>query len=483
VALRDSLGPGVAAKTRTTAPNESHPDEPHHLALVFAMIDDAAIVTDIDGRIVDCNPAARRLLACSRGKPLVRPNATSGRPGIDPARADVAQRAALHDGRWEGEIPFINADGQPGALHTVIAASRDAKGDVTGLVSIYRDITARQAAEEALLESEKRFRFALEGANEGLWDWSIDTGDVYYSAAAERMLGYEPGEMERRAGGTWDQSLHPDDLPAVQQAIDEHVAGHTPAYEAEYRCRTKQGGWKWLLGRGKVVERHEDGSPSRMTGIHIDITDRKQAEETRARLTAILDATPDLVATSDAKFTTLYMNPAGRRLLGIAEYADLAGRWIGNTYPERVRTMIFEEAIPTAIRDGYWRGESAFLGADGAEHPATQVILSHRNPSGGIEYLSTVIRDDTDRRRAAEAIRESEERHRLLFEENPIPLLVIDAETLMFLSVDAVSVNAPRPVVLFQVAKALITGTPPNVGEERSLTERELRTEAAREAR
>ena len=77
------------------------------------------------------------------------------------------------------------------------------------------------------VESEKRLRFALEGANEGLWDWSIDTGDVYFSPAAELMLGYEPGEMERRAGGTWDQSLHPDDMPAVQRAIDEHVAGHT----------------------------------------------------------------------------------------------------------------------------------------------------------------------------------------------------------------------------------------------------------------
>jgi two-component system cell cycle sensor histidine kinase/response regulator CckA len=441
VALRDSLSPGVAADSRTSAPNESHSDDPRHLALVFSMIDDAAVVTDIDGRIVDCNPAARRLLACTCGKPLACSNATSGRPAIDPAHADAARYAALRDGRWEGDLAFVHADGRPGALHAIIAVSRDARGEATSLVGIYRDITAQQAAEEALLESEERFRFALEGANEGLWDWSIDTGDVYYSAAAERMLGYEPGEMERRTGGTWDQSLHPDDLPAVHRAIGEHVAGHTPAYEAEYRCRTKQGGWKWILGRGKVVERHDDGSPSRMTGIHIDITERKQAEETRARLTAILDATPDLVATSDAEFRTLYINPAGRRLLGIAEDADLAGRWIGNTYPERVRKMIFEEAIPIAIRDGYWRGESAFLGADGAEHPATQVILSHRNPSGGIEYFSTVIRDDSDRRRAAEAIRESEERHRLLFEENPIPLLVIDAETLMFLSVNAAAVR------------------------------------------
>jgi len=404
------------------------------------MIADAAVVTDLDGRVIDCNPAARRLFACTPGHALA-PACTSHGPTLDGARTEAAREAALRHGRWEGELPFIHGDGRPGTLHTVMAASHDHTGKCISVVGIYRDITERKVAEEALLESEKRLRFALEGANEGLWDWSIDTGDVYFSAAAEHMLGYEPGEMERRTGGTWDQSLHPDDMPTVQRAIDEHVAGNTSAYEAEYRCRTKHGGWKWILGRGKVVERHADGSPSRMTGIHIDITERKQAEGTRARLTAILDATPDLVAISNADFTTLYMNPAGRRLLGIGEDEAVTGRWIGDTYPERVRKMVFEDAIPTALRDGFWRGESAFTGADGREHPATQVVLAHRDRSGSIEYFSTVIRDDTERRRAAEAVRESEERHRLLFEENPIPLLVIDAETLMFLAVNAAAVR------------------------------------------
>jgi PAS domain S-box-containing protein len=420
------------------APNESRLEDPRHLALVFSMIEDAAILTDGDGRIVDFNPAAERMFTCRRGDRLANPSA-DGLPKVDPTLDAEGRRSALRDGRWQGEIPFVRPDGRLGVLHSVVAPTR-ADGR-TGFVAILRDITERKAAEEALLESEKRLRFALEGANEGLWDWSIDTGDVYFSAAAERMLGYEPGEMERRAGGTWDQSVHPDDMPTVQRAIDEHVAGNTEAYEAEYRCRTKQGGYKWILGRGKVVERRPDGSPSRMTGIHIDITERKQAEETRARMTAILDATPDLVAISTADLTTMYMNPAGRRLLGIDERKDLTGRWIGNTYPERIRRLILEEAIPTAAREGFWRGESAFLGADGQEHPATQVVLAHRSPSGNIDCYSTVIRDDTQRLRAQDAIRESEQRHRLLFEENPIPLLVIDAETLMFLSVNAAAVR------------------------------------------
>ena len=436
--LGETSFPSINGAVTSNCGGDARSGDARYLALVFDTVQDAVVATDTHGQVIDWNPAAEKLFGYTRGEMLGR---NLGTIGIVGASLDADAASPAENGRWEGDIPFTRRDGQPGTLHTISVATRDDAGRVIGFVGIHRDITERQRSDESLRESEKRLRFAIEGANEGLWDWNIDTGDVYYSPSAERMLGYEPGEMERRAGGTWDRRVHPDDMPAVQRAIEAHVAGQTPAYEAEYRFRTKQGGWLWILGRGKVVERKVDGTPHRMTGIHIDITGRKQAEETRERLTAILDATPDFVAIATADFKTLYMNPAGRRLLGIERGANLDGRWIGQTYPERVRKKIFEEALPTATRDGLWRGETVIIGADGLEHPATQVILAHRDRSGRVEYYSTVIRDDTERLRAEVAVRESEERHRLLFEENPIPLLVIDADTLAFLAVNAAAVR------------------------------------------
>ena len=112
MALSDSHHPGVAANLSTTAPNESRLDDPRHLALVFSMIGDAAVLTDVDGRVLDCNPAAQRLLACTPGNLLVRPGSACA-CGIDAARADAARTTALRDGRWEGELPFTTVTASP----------------------------------------------------------------------------------------------------------------------------------------------------------------------------------------------------------------------------------------------------------------------------------------------------------------------------------------------------------------------------------
>ncbi len=160
---------------------------------------------------------------------------------------------------------------------TTKSAYRDQQGNIRGLVGIARDITERKEAEEALRTNEERLKLALEATDDGLWDWDIVSGDVYFSPKFLQMLGYDEGELEGNLD-SWINLLHPEDLPQVMERVNHHLLGRTSAYQAECRVQTKSGEWQWVLDSGKVVARDDKGQPLRMTGTHKDITDRKQVE-------------------------------------------------------------------------------------------------------------------------------------------------------------------------------------------------------------
>lgn len=157
-----------------------------------------------------------------------------------------------------------------------------------------QDITDRKSAETALEESEARWQFALEGAGSGVWDWDVETHKVFFSTRWKTMLGY----VESDVGDTldeWESRVHPDDLPAVRADIDAHFCGKTCRYKNEHRVRCKDGSYKWILDRGKIVERTEDGRPKRIIGTHSDISERKAAETEREKLISELKNALDQV--------------------------------------------------------------------------------------------------------------------------------------------------------------------------------------------
>jgi PAS domain S-box-containing protein len=133
-------------------------------------------------------------------------------------------------------------------------------------------------SERAKTESEERLKLVLDGSNDGCWDWDIQSGRIEINRRWAEMIGYAQEEVVHNIQ-TWVDLVHPDDLPAVQKALDAHFAGATPLYETEHRVRTKDGRWAWILDRGKVVLRDADGTPLRAAGTHTDITARKLAEE------------------------------------------------------------------------------------------------------------------------------------------------------------------------------------------------------------
>lgn len=136
----------------------------------------------------------------------------------------------------------------------------------------------RDNALKVLGISEERLKFALEGSNDGLWDWDLTTNQVYFSPRWKSMLGYEVDEIKGDFK-EWEKLVHPDDVERVEKIIYEHIEGKSENYKSEFRMKTKNGNWLWILDRGKVVQHDKNGKPLRMVGTHTDITERKKIEE------------------------------------------------------------------------------------------------------------------------------------------------------------------------------------------------------------
>jgi PAS domain S-box-containing protein len=178
---------------------------------------------------------------------------------------------------WRGGLVNRRKDGGLYGEEMTITPVRDEAGRIAHFIAIKQDVSDRKRAEEALRLSEERLQLALLGAQDGVWDWNVQTGHVYFSPQWARMLGYAPEEIEPHVR-TWERLVHPDELPRVRQTLQAHLDGHTAFYETEHRLRTRDGGWKWVLDRGQVVSRDAEGRPLRATGTHKDLDERKQME-------------------------------------------------------------------------------------------------------------------------------------------------------------------------------------------------------------
>ncbi len=164
----------------------------------------------------------------------------------------------------------------------------------------------------ALQQSRERLQLALEGSALGLWDWNIATGEIYFDEQWKKMLGYEVAEIENKFEA-WDRLVHPEDLPQLVAAISSHLEARTPVCEVEFRMKSAEGSWKWILCHGKVFEWDECGLPVRMTGTHKDISDRKMLEykliSSYAEMNAVFEAMTDVILVLDAPCTQITVAP------------------------------------------------------------------------------------------------------------------------------------------------------------------------------
>lgn len=299
-------------------------------------------------------------------------------------------------------------------------------GTVTSLVLNAWDLTARKQAEDALRENQLRLELVMEGTSAGIWDWYVQTGRTIFNQRWAEIAGYTVEELEPVSIQTWIDLCHPDDLLQSNELLQRHFANPEERYECELRMKHKNGSWVWVLDSGRVVERDQNGAPIRMTGAHINITERKQAElalmESQARALAMLQAIPDLMFRMNregifldyrADTRDLYDQSEttiiGKRNREIAppEFADLIERKIKITL-ERDTLQTFEYQLPIPNR--------------GMRDYEARMI-----PSGPDEVIA-IVRDITEQKQAAEQLRASEEQYRGLMESLDSVVATVDYE-------------------------------------------------------
>jgi len=204
----------------------------------------------------------------------------------------------------------------------LIAAASFSDTSIKDHLVVLYDITERKRSEAALKNSEEQLQLAIWGADLGMWDWNIITGEVKSNARWAEMLGYSVGELEPNVS-SWENLLHPDDVTKVSEALKAHLEGRSPHYETEHRLLGKSGEYIWILDKGRITHRDKEGCPLRAAGIHQDITERKQIEkelqQSETRLNLALTANQNAVWDWDLLANELYYSPYWWNMIGYEE--------------------------------------------------------------------------------------------------------------------------------------------------------------------
>jgi PAS domain S-box-containing protein len=378
------------------------------LSGLLTSIPDIVFFKDRQGVYLGCNPEFARVVGRAAADVVGATDQDLFGPELaaffrEQDAAMMATGQPRHNEEWI-EYP----DGAHVLIDTLKAPLRDAEGDIIGLLGVSRDITARKEAEERLRESEEQLVRAVEGSGAGLWDWNIQTGETTFDSRWAEIAGYTLDELAPLSIDTWRSLCHPDDLHRSDDLVQRHLAGESPMYECELRVRHKDGHWAWVADRGKVSERDAGGRPVRMTGTHLDVTERHQAEEMlrqrESYLSAIIENQPGLVWLKDAESRFLAVNRAFVASCGKRGAEEVVGKTDLDIWPRELAeayraddARVMEAGRPVVVEEPI------------ADKGETRWFETFKAPvldeEGALLGTTGFAADITERRMAAERLR------------------------------------------------------------------------------
>lgn len=296
---------------------------------------------------------------------------------------------------------------------------------VTGFVfSVFSQYIGKNQRERSNKESDERFRLAMEATADGLWDWDLEQpNNSYVSPGYYRLLGYGPGSLSIVDNG-WKQLIHPDDFPEVNNVNQDCIEGRCKSFAVQYRMRTQDGSWVWILSRGKAVSRDRNGRARRMVGTHFDITAHKVREQalidSERRFQDIVSASADWVweVNADARYT--YVSEGVTNLLGYRP-EEILGKTPFDLMPPneacRVRRLI--DAI-VQRRESFRDLDNINCHKDGSLRHVQTNGIPILNKNGEVLGYRGLDRDITDRKAVEGELRKLS----LATEQSPVGVII-----------------------------------------------------------
>ena len=269
-----------------------------------------------------------------------------------PNRRPVVQKlyeAVLRGERHETETRFEQADGFTHYYRNLFFPAHDAGGTVIGIIITTKNITEKKKAQQAIQDSEERLQFALEAAHQGVWDWNLETNEVIYSASYKKLYGFADDDLKNDVS-EWITRIHPEDQQLVYDSVVNHLQSENPVYDTQYRIRDKDGRYRWVMAKGRLLRRDETGKPLRMIGTHTDITEAIEREEALRRINerfdSMMKATHELLWEWDiAADEILRSKESLKKVYGIQDDSSIkkVENWLQHIHPEdrqHVRTVL-----------------------------------------------------------------------------------------------------------------------------------------------